>query len=59
MTVSRREQILTVLHGKPQATATEIAQQLDVNRGSVHHELERLAEDGQVARSDSKHWHVT
>lgn len=57
--MTRREEILTVLHGTSTATTTQIAEKLDTSAANIHKDLQNLKGDGEVGRTEEKRWHVT
>jgi len=57
--MTKREEILTVLHGTSTATTTQIATKLDTTTANIHNDLKNLEMDGEIARTEEKRWHVT
>lgn len=56
---TKREEILTALHGMPSGTTQQIAEKADTSQNTAHNTLKRMEMDGEVARIAHDRWHVT
>lgn len=56
--MTKKEDILTVLHGTPSATAEEVTGRTGFAKDTVRVSLSRLESEDKVARTPDGRWHV-
>lgn len=56
--MSKKDDVLTALHGTQTASTQEVADKAGTSHNTAHNTLKRLESAGEVGRTADNRWHV-